>query len=349
MVALPASCHDSEYSFDDRQPFSFLQYDLSDLSEYQFLAVVDKANEPKPGWVIAEFRSIADSDTTVTKPFYQLLANGVTQTLPISRLMVNEIHIPVIHSSLLAYHLDVDEHCDSDNELFRPLLRQYISEPYETKFFPNARSINVSLHGISPYIPPPSGTTHTKSGLSLQIWSDPSCNSTMTISLRVDVLGSAGKLYMRYRTVFAAFPLVVVALVLRKQFKIYNVTGVFISFTEAMDQCIRTSLPLLFVALSFFALSLSRADNRTLGQGLLGQPDGGSETFSAFTRNELLLGSHDPFFWFLIPLFGLISVGVCIALNYATLALTHLVTGIYARVRMVSLKNEDGRYVPPTL
>jgi glycosylphosphatidylinositol deacylase len=33
---------------------------------------------------------------------------------------------------------------------------------------------------------------------------------------------------MRYRTVFAAFPLVVVALVLRKQFKVYDATGMFI-------------------------------------------------------------------------------------------------------------------------
>ena len=47
------------------------------------------------------------------------------------------------------------------------------------------------------------------------------------MALDIDMLGSFGKLYMRYRTVFAAFPLVVVALVLRKQFKVYDATGRF--------------------------------------------------------------------------------------------------------------------------
>ena len=343
VVALPASYSDSHYAFDDRTPFSYLQYDLSSIVDYQYIAVIDRAVEPKAGWLVAEFSSEEESIIKVQHPFQNLLGRGIRRTLPASRALVNEIQIPVVHSSLLSYHLELDQKCESANELFSPLLRQYILEPYESKYFPNARSVNISLHGVSPYVPPPLAATHTKDGLSLQIWSDPTCNSTMTVSLRIDVLGSAGKLYMRYRTVFAAFPLLVVALILRKQFKVYNATGIFISFTEAMDQCIRTSLPLLFVALSFLALSLSRTGNRSLGEGLLGTPTNASETIAAFTKNELLLGSHDPFFWFLVPLFGIISVGVCIAMNYATLALTYIFTGVYFRVRSMPLRTEDGR------
>ena len=345
VVAVPASRADSNFAFDDTAPFSYLQYDLTDLSEYQYIAVIDKGNEETPGWLVAECNTFDESTTTIKRKLQQLLVRGVHLTLPASRPMVNEIHIPVIHSSLLAYRLSVNQNCHNENQLFLPLLRQYILEPYESKFFPNLKDVNVNLHGVSPYVPPPMSASHSKDGLSLQFWSDPTCNSTMEISLEIDLLGSAGKLYMRYRTVFAAFPLIIVALVLRKQFKVYNLTGVFMSFTEAMDQCLRTSLPLLIIALTFFAISLSRPNHSNLSGKILGQPVNASETVGDFTKNELLLGSHDPFFWFLIPLFGLISVGICIALNYATLAITHVFTFVYAQVRNVSLRNDDGRLV----
>ena len=348
-IALPGSTNTSRYAFDGASPFHYLQYDLPQIADYQFVAIVDTATEEVPGWVIAEFSDVAQSTVNVKKSLRRLLLRGVRRTLPPARSLVNEIHIPTVHSSLLAYTLDIDQSGEQPDELFRPLLRQYILEPYESKFFPNpSASINVNLHGISPYVSPPIAATETNNGLSLQIWSDPTCNNTMRISLQVDVLGSAGKLYMRYRTVFAAFPLLVVALILRKQFKVYNATGLFISFSEAMDLCIRTSLPLLFVALTFLALSLARAEHRGLSQGLLGKPSNGSESIAAYTRNELLLGSNDPFFWFLVPLFGLTSVGVCIAANYAVLLITYTFTAVYSRLRAVSLRSEDGRRIPAT-
>jgi len=122
------------------------------------------------------------------------------------------------------------------------------------------------------------------------------------------------------------------------------------SFSEGMDQCIRTSLPVLFLALTFLSLSLTKATHSTLGKELLGHEHNETETPKTFTRNELLLGSSDPFFWFLVPLFGLICVGVCITANYAVLALTHVFTVIYSSIRSVTLRNDEGRCVPcPTL
>lgn len=223
-ISVPASREDSQYAFNSGSPFSYLQYDTEGLSEYQFVAVIDKAVDPVSGWVIAEFSSETESVMRVRKKLQRLLSHGLRRRLPASRPMVHEIHIPTVHSSLLTYQLSINQACNGE-ELFKPLLRQYILEPYETKFWPNVKDINVNLHGISPYVPPPVAAAHTKDGLSLQIWSDPTCNSTMDVMLKLDVMGSAGKLVMRYRTVFAAFPLLVVALVLRKQFKIYNTSG----------------------------------------------------------------------------------------------------------------------------
>lgn len=117
------------------------------------------------------------------------------------------------------------------------------------------------------------------------------------------------------------------------------------SFSEGMDQCIRTSLPVLFIALTFMSLSLSKASHSTLGEEILGRQQSATETPQSFTKNELLLGSHDPFFCFLVPLFGLICVGVCIAANYAVLALTQIFATIYSRIRAVTLRNDEGRFV----
>lgn len=340
-IALPASTKESTFAFDSAQPFWYLQYDIEDIAEYQFVAVIDKANEPTSGWVIAEFSSIAESTVRVNKSLRHLITSGVHHILSATRPMVNEIYIPRMHSSLLAYNLDIKQECNAKAELFRPLLRQSVSEPYESKFFPNVDSVNINLHGVSPYVTPP-GVSANKGGLSLQMWSDPACNSPMEIKLRVDIIGSAGKLVMRYRTVFAAFPLLVVALVIRKQFKVYDATGIFMSFSEGMDQCIRTSLPVLFLALTFLSLSLTKASH-SFGEDLLGHRGNATESFKNFTRNELLLGSHDPFFWFLIPLFGLICVGVCITTNYVVLALTQVFTAFYSRIRSVTLRNDEGR------
>ncbi|THX83273.1 PGAP1-domain-containing protein [Aureobasidium pullulans] len=342
-IALPASTSGSAFAFDDASPFTYIEYTLKDLSDYQYVAVIDKASELTDGWVVAEFSDSAKSTITVKRSLRSLMLSGMHRILPATRAMVNEIRIPRVHSSLLAYTLHIRQKCKSE-PLFQPLLRQYISEPYESKFFPNVRGdVNINLHGVSPYVPPPANAAHTKDGLSLQIWSDPTCNAEMEVALDIDILGSLGKLYMRYRTVFAAFPLVVVALVLRKQFKVYDATGIFMSFSEGMDQCIRTSLPVLFIALSFLSLALANHATAAVGEEILGPQHEATESFLAFTKNDLLLGSNDPFFFWLVPLFGVISVGVCIVINYIALAVTQIFTFCYTKIRNVRLRNDEGR------
>jgi hypothetical protein len=74
-------------------------------------------------------------------------------------------------------------------------------------------------------MPPSLRAEDGRDGLSFQIWSDSTCQSSIQLSISLDVLGSFGKLWMRYRTIFASFPLLVVALVMSKQFKAYDESG----------------------------------------------------------------------------------------------------------------------------
>ncbi|OAX81867.1 hypothetical protein ACJ72_03792 [Emergomyces africanus] len=331
VINLPASTRSSKFAFDDAAPFSYLQYNLEDLMEHQFVAVVDKATKLSPGWLVAEFSDSSDALIQTKVGLGRLLGAGLNIRLPAERPMLTEVKIPALHSSLLAYKLRVGKQpCGEHAELFTPLLRQYISEPHESKYFVNVKEADINLHGVAPYMPPQLQERSAIRGISFQLWSDPSCNASTELSLRVDVIGSMGKLAMRYRTVFAALPLLVIALVIRKQFQIYDTTGVFIPFSEALDLCLRFSLPLLFIVLTFVATSLATSNSGidNTAEVLTDWRSNSTKSVIDFTRNDLLLGSQDSFFWFLIPLFGLISVGLCVVVNYVVMALIYALSTI---------------------
>jgi len=104
------------------------------------------------------------------------------------------------------------------------------------------------------------------------------------------------------------------------------------SFSEGLDMCLRTSVPVLFVALTLFGISYPQTSG-TIGPSLLSwRADKAVEASFDFTQNDLLLGTHDPFFWFLVPLFGVVSIGICVGLNYIALLLTHVLAVIYATI-----------------
>lgn len=227
-IHLPASRGSSVHPYDRVLPFSYLQYALDDVAEHQFLAVVDKASTPSDGWVIAEFSENTASTIDSNISLQRLLAFGAQFKLPPRRPMVTTIHVPTLQSSLLAFKLKLGKQaCGDQAELFTPLLRQYMSEPHESKYFVNVKEVNISLHGVAPFMPPPLRHQAMSNGVSLQLWSDPTCDSSLDVALKVDFLGTLGKLVMRYRMVLAAFPLLVVAMVLRKQFKTYDESGKF--------------------------------------------------------------------------------------------------------------------------
>ncbi|KAF2870558.1 GPI inositol-deacylase-like protein [Massariosphaeria phaeospora] len=353
VIALPASTRYSTHPFKtDQRPFSYLQYDLEDLTEHQFVAVVDKAGEHSTGWVVAEFSAASDSVLHVDMGLKRLLSTGLSLRLPARRPLSVDIKIPALHSSLLAYKLHLGRQACDAGDMFAPLLRQYITEVYESKFFVNVKDANINLHGVAPYMPPPFLVKQPFNGLSLQIWSDPTCDSSMEVSLKVDLLGSLGKLWMRYRIVFAAFPLLIVAMVLRKQFQVYDDSGIFMSFAEGLNECLKTSLPLAFGALTALSVALAGARHQASQSSqshqhwLPSQVQGNATNPFEYTNNELLLGSDDAFFCFLIPVFGLMCTGICVAVNYVVLVVTYLFSMLYSLVRPSATRPEDSKRSP---
>ena len=230
VVSLPASLASSKQAFDDARPFSYLKYALSDLSEQQYVAVIDRTSSPRLGWVLAEFAGKAALYQRPQVGLGSVLANGYHITLPSDRPLSVEIQLPTVQSSLLVYKLRVgNQACGDSAQLFTPLLRQHVSHPFESKFFVNVKEADINMHAGAPFMPPPLRELSDAGGLSLQLWSDSTCNTSVDVSLEIDVLGSLGKLVMRYRTVFPAIPLVIIALVLRKQFMVHDRTGKLIT------------------------------------------------------------------------------------------------------------------------
>lgn len=332
VIVLPASRKDSKHPFDAGTPFSFLSYDLEELSEHQFVAVVDKASSQSDGWLIAEFADAKQSTSVSNIGLGGLLLSGLEMTINPEGPYVQTLTIPALQSSLLAYKLQVDSKaCKSEQPLFQPLVRQFLSDPYETKYFVNVQNAEINLHGSAPFMPP-SLQGGVQRGLSLQFWIDPTCEAPVEVVLKFDFLGSLGRLVMRYRTIFAAFPLFVVALVIRKQFNHYNAGGHFMSFSEGLDLVIAKSLPRILALYALTAAILAvwtASESKTIPSPLATTSGANTPAPPNYTRNDLLIGMQDPFFWFLAPLFALISVGVCILINYGALIFLNVLTLVY--------------------
>ncbi|RSM08043.1 GPI inositol-deacylase [Fusarium ambrosium] len=339
-ILLPASTPSTKFPFYlDREreiaPFSYLQYDLDLLSEHQFVAVIEKASSNTHDFLIAEFSDQSAFSRKQDIGLGGLILSGVSVDLPANRPMAVEVTIPSLQSALLAYKLEITSpSCKVEKALFSPLVRQYLDRPYESKYFVNAQSADVSLHGVAPYLPPPL-KQRPENGLTFQLWADPSCESSVHLEIKPDIWGSLGKLYMRYRTVFAAFPLLTVTLVLRKQFRVYDSSGVFISFSESLDLCLRQSIPLLLVSLTLLSMSLEGVSFSGIGKYL--EQAHAAPSSVDFHRHDILIGTDDPFFWFLVPLIGVVCIGVCTVLHYMTKLLTHIFGLFYGLLNLLSL------------
>jgi GPI inositol-deacylase len=120
------------------------------------------------------------------------------------------------------------------------------------------------------------------------------------------------------------------------------------SFSESLNESLRRSIAVLFISLSFASVYLAKMSQSGIPKRSP-WPDqsqvNGTESVVDFTRNELLTGSSDPFFWFLLPIFGVVSVGLCVAINYTALTITHVLTWVYSTIRSSPPRNEDGRSV----
>ncbi|KAI5301460.1 GPI inositol deacylase [Ascosphaera atra] len=85
----------------------------------------------------------------------------------------------------------------------------------------------------------------------------------------------------------------------------------------------QTTVALTLLFTSFSAPSRSVLANSSPA-GWLGNSTGVAAGQVDYGKNDILLGSPDSFFWFLVPLFGVISVGACFVTNLLVLGVTEV-------------------------
>ncbi|RDA90442.1 hypothetical protein CP533_3009 [Ophiocordyceps camponoti-saundersi (nom. inval.)] len=335
-ILLPAQSLNSEGQV---RPYTYLQYKPEHLADHQFVAVVVRASS----FLLAEFSDSRDFQKHYDTSLARLLTLGLSFELPAGRPVVVDVGIRSVASALLAFDLKMDQAVCSSGQKLPMLMRQYLDKPYESKYFINATQVSVSLHGTAPFVPPPLEAAK-QTGLALQFWSDPACDSPLTVRLKLDVWGSLGKLYMRYRTILAAFPLLVEAMVLRKQFGVYDDTGIFLSYCEGLDLSLRRSVPLLLLCLTLLPSSVGLSSVL----GLWWRRQGSTQpAVGGFHWNELLIGTEDFLFCLLIPLIGMVSVGVCMLLHCLMVCFTR-VLGMMLGVFSISSSQFEQRQPSPS-
>ncbi|KAK9242691.1 PGAP1-like protein-domain-containing protein [Lipomyces tetrasporus] len=283
-VVIPASANGTLHPYDGNT-FSYIQYKLGEITRYDYVALVDSYTTSSPGFVFAEVVNNQTYRYEIEPSFIKLLGSRSQLRLPPVRSGFVEISACTAVGALVSYKLQVKSHnCDGRPELFVPLVRQFIADPNESKFFPDASEMDISFYGASPLVP----LTYrpgVKNNLKLQMWIDPTCERPQEVYFSVDIIGSFGSLVMRYRTACGSLPLAITAIVLLIQFNINDSEGIFVNFGSALEIFIGKALPILMLVSTIFIII------------------------------------HDPQLSFLGPLFFTIASGMCILVYYTMVAI----------------------------
>lgn len=344
----------SEYEY-----LSFLQYDVSQLSNYDFIAVIDTNKFPTSGFITAEFSIKSSSSITVTNPLRDFI-RGITVSLPSSRPTMVDISYSSLWSSLLTFKARVVEKTNAkllpSNPSFQNFVRQYSGDNYDSRYYLNVDSstLNVTVFGVAPFSPFGirendddfegnlfyyGQQSHYYHNLHLQVWSDPSVQGApLDVVLELDIAGCLGKLVLHYRAAIVTFPIVIVALVLIIQYRIYAAEGTFITFLDGLRIFTSRLLTPFLLLVTVLPYLLKWSFVRELLYIL--EPDmdfmsgdGPASIFTSIRRNQFFLGLEAGHLWFLGIVFICVAVGLCYLSFYVLSALIYLlalpITQIY--------------------
>ncbi|ODV88752.1 hypothetical protein CANCADRAFT_11696, partial [Tortispora caseinolytica NRRL Y-17796] len=331
LILLPCSVHSEEQPPLERaNAFSYLQYNVSQFRDYDFIAIIDGYQEVEKGFLMAD---LTDSLVSITRNngWFSLATRKEIIELPDQgRSIVSFINFPKIRSSILSFKLKLIKTATGKSEsAFAPLLRQYIADPYESLFYPNFEEVTVSFHGSSPFIPFWNSASHPNH-LGLQLWIDPSSNAKYSVSIELDILSSLSNLVMLYRTILSVFPFAVLSTVMLLQLDIYHSRGVFISLGDAFNIAFSRVLPFALLFFSFMTPSTTGDDTlpRNMAYNLL---------ISPIPINEMFLGLSDKSFWWLGP----VLIVVCCGLTYMAYGLVNVVLYILAKVLSLLVRRRN--------
>ncbi|CAI7276509.1 BAD_collapsed_G0017030.mRNA.1.CDS.1 [Saccharomyces cerevisiae] len=326
ILTVPRSSKDTQFAADSsfgegKNPFKAVSVGKNILQKYDYLMISkptygefseQEGMEDNQGFLLALLRNVSNVQIVNTTPS-QILLFGEQLHLD-GKDIEQVISFSNLWDSLLSYKLETkieasNEGIASEETLFQPFIRQWVYEPFESKWHLNIinKSLDINMHNVAPFIPLNESEPRS---LQLSFFIPPgmSLEAKMTINWSLTLK----MLFIRYRLALASFPVAFIALVLSYQFYWYNKTSEFPSFDSTLGYILRKHGILMFFTL-FLA---SPVVNNKLVQRILYllDPVGLNYPFLLSERNMhanfYYLGIRDWFMSTIGILFGVMTVGL---------------------------------------
>lgn len=342
----------------EHEPFNAIQLNLTVLKDYDVIIVAEsttKSDSNTDQFVVAELSELPSTEYDLGKDMLTLMRRGADLSLPSKRPLSTNINIPGAWSSLLAYKIklvysntgkaDTDktkkkklqDGSNAPKGAFAPFIRQWTSEPYETKWHINVEehnSILLSMHGIAPFTPfriKPDANY----GVNIEIWSDSTRDeSTLDIILSIDYINSLRLLILRYRLALVCYCVLIVLLAFLFQFNYFIHSNVFPNIVYGLSKiCSAKNLGIILFTLSVASpivnISFVQKILNLIDPVVLQDPNEINLSLQDdFKLNSFFLGLEEPYLWLVGPIFFLIGVSIVLATYYALMVIGIIVSTI---------------------
>lgn len=295
----------------DMPPLRTIRYNSKEVNQYKYVIVVGGETDE-----FAIARVEANLNIEVNSTLADLLLGTTVVELPPNRPLISNVKVSGAWSSILAYRLSIHGNT-GDKTPFLPVVRQWKSDPYETKWHLHPQgSLLLTVHGVAPFTPFKFESKNADQGLNLELWSVSNQSEPLKFTLTVDLVQSLRLLVLRYRLAIIAFTVATVLLVFAVQMSTLAATKSCPSFSYSLSEL---AAPKAFGLLCLILAALTPIVRISLVQKALDMLDPvvlqdkneiNLSLHAEFKLNSYFLGLEEACLWFVGPFFYVIAIGL---------------------------------------
>lgn len=288
-------------------PFYGAQIDTNILKKFKYLIYSGGPVAGRDSFTTWGIDDSSNKTIEMDSGIFSLLF-GTQVELPGTGSLVQNIKFNSVVSSLLSFRVNFD--IKSDKSSFQPFARQWIEDPFETKWHLNLKEEKkISFHGVAPYTPFKSASNP----LHLQIWA-PFNDKTSKVTIKIDILESLRLWVLRYRLAVVSLPVFIITVTLALQFIQYSRSGYFPTFHEGLSMFVELILPVCAIVSVLSPLASNPTIKRLFYFVDIVAATKPSELNSAHI-NPYFLGLQEKNLWILGPLFIIIAFSLVTAIT----------------------------------
>ncbi|CCF57336.1 hypothetical protein KAFR_0C03440 [Kazachstania africana CBS 2517] len=338
MRIVPNSSEETKYPADSSigesmRHFKLLTVGGQDLESYDFI-IIEKPDEGafQTDDDFVEASLAANEEVIVDKvsPLHLFFKGRTIRLYSDNTLLTKDLQFTNLWDSLFSYRLRIKGQTGK-NSAFQPFIRQWINEPFETKWHLNIlhnNKVDINFHNVAPFIP-----VNISAPKPLHLSTTLPHDTKIEITLNINWSLTMKMLFIRYRLAIASFPTSILALIIACQFYTYYKSSKFVSFPSMLSH----TLEKYGISLLFIYMSLSPLVNLECIQRLLYffDPIKLNKPFllenKRMLTNFYFLGIRSWLMSWIGPLFATMAVGalyaICKIIDLLTILARNFVSG----------------------